>query len=205
MGNFFFKSSTNLNIHQIQKYFRFCLGAIILRIRPPPLKFQTITPPYWSVQLLKWINFKCNEVFYSFGWWCDTPIYNEKTPDRDLKTVKIAYLVIEKGLSFRPDRTQNGSTDEKHGFSQCYRLKRLRDVDSYASNPAKKYLIQEKNRIGRFEFPRKCRHMDIQGLSQSTPERWIVVKSVWIRWGSSIEKWSRGQKNEYAIYILFTL
>jgi hypothetical protein len=30
-------------------------------------------------------------------------------------------------------------------------LRRLRDADSYASNPAPKYLIQEKNRIGRLE------------------------------------------------------
>jgi hypothetical protein len=29
-------------------------------------------------------------------------------------------------------------------------LRRLWDADSYASNPAPKYLIQEKNRIGRF-------------------------------------------------------
>jgi hypothetical protein len=30
-------------------------------------------------------------------------------------------------------------------------LRRLRDADLYASNPEKKYLIQEKNRIGRFD------------------------------------------------------
>jgi Transposase len=48
--------------------------------------------------------------------------------------------------------------------------RRLRDADSYASNPETKYLIQEKNRMGRFEFPQKYRPMDIQGLSQSTPE-----------------------------------
>jgi hypothetical protein len=53
----------------------------------------------------------CNENFYSFEW-CDAPIYNEKTPDRDPKTVKFADLVVEKGLSFRPIRAQNGSTDE---------------------------------------------------------------------------------------------
>jgi hypothetical protein len=35
-------------------------------------------------------------------------------------------LVIKKGLSLRPGRGQNGSTDEKHGFSQCYhRLKKV--------------------------------------------------------------------------------
>jgi hypothetical protein len=50
-------------------------------------------------------------------------------------------------------------------------LRRLWDVDSYASNPAPKYLIQEKNWMGRFEFPQKYRPRDIQGLSQSTPER----------------------------------
>jgi hypothetical protein len=40
----------------------------------------------------------------------------------------------------------------------------LRDADQYASNPAPKYLIQEKNWMGRFEFPQKYRPMDIQGL-----------------------------------------
>jgi hypothetical protein len=35
---------------------------------------------------------------------------------------------------------------------------------------AKKYWIQEKNRISRFESPQKYRHMDIQGLRQSTPK-----------------------------------
>jgi hypothetical protein len=49
--------------------------------------------------------------------------------------------------------------------------KRFRDADSYASNPAPKYLIQEKNWMGHFEFPQKYRPMGIQGLSQSTLER----------------------------------
>jgi hypothetical protein len=41
-------------------------------------------------------------------------------------------------------------------------FRRLRDAGSYASNPAPKYLIQEKYRIGRFEFLQKYRHMNIQ-------------------------------------------
>jgi hypothetical protein len=55
-------------------------------------------------------------------------------------------MAIKKGLLFRPGQAQNGTTDEKHGFSQCYhRLKKVRDADSYACDPAIKYLIQEKN------------------------------------------------------------
>jgi hypothetical protein len=80
-------------------------------------------------------------------------------------------------------------------------LRRLWDVDSYASNPASKYLIQEKNRIGRFEFLQKYRHMDIQGLSQSILERQIDIKSAWIRW-DSIDKRFRRQKNECAIHFV---
>jgi hypothetical protein len=65
------------------------------------------------------------KLFKSFGW-CDAPIYNEKTPDRDPKTGLIAGLVVKNDLSIRSERGQNGSTDEKHGFSQCYR--RLKKV-----------------------------------------------------------------------------
>jgi hypothetical protein len=42
--------------------------------------------------------------------------------------------------------------------------RRLRDGDSYASNPAPKYLIQEKTRMGHFEFPQKYRPMNIQRI-----------------------------------------
>jgi hypothetical protein len=74
-------------------------------------------------------------------------------------------LVIKKGLSFRPGRAQNGSADENMVSASATTTKRrLRDADSYACETAKKYLIQEKNRMGRFEFPQKYRPMDIQGL-----------------------------------------
>jgi hypothetical protein len=39
---------------------------------------------------------------------------------------KLLVGLSKKGLSFRPDRAQNGSTDEKHGFNLCYR--RLKKV-----------------------------------------------------------------------------
>jgi hypothetical protein len=39
------------------------------------------------------------------------------TPKQD----RLLVWLSKKGLSIRPDRAQNGSTDEKHGFSQCYR------------------------------------------------------------------------------------
>jgi hypothetical protein len=42
----------------------------------------------------------------------------------------------------------------------------IQTSDSYASNPAKKKLIPGKNQIGRFEFARKYRHRDNQGLSR---------------------------------------
>jgi hypothetical protein len=50
LGFFFFKNSAaNLNFHQIQKIYKILfIGAIILRIRPRPLKFQTITPPNFT-------------------------------------------------------------------------------------------------------------------------------------------------------------
>jgi hypothetical protein len=60
-----------------------------------------------------------------FGW-CNAPIYNEvlqiATPKQDKFLVWFSKII----LSFRPGRAQNGSTDEKHGFSQCYhRLKKV--------------------------------------------------------------------------------
>jgi hypothetical protein len=50
----------------------------------------------------------------------------KKTPDRLPKEGYVAGLVIKKGLFFRPSRAQNGSANEKHGFSQCnHRLKKV--------------------------------------------------------------------------------
>jgi hypothetical protein len=44
------------------------------------------------------------------------------TPKQD----KFLLWLSKKARSFRPGRAQNGSTDEKHGFSQCYhRLKKV--------------------------------------------------------------------------------
>jgi hypothetical protein len=58
-------------------------------------------------------------------------------------------LVIKKGLSFRHGRAQNGSADENMvSENMVLALRRLRDADSYACDPAIKYWIQEKNWIG---------------------------------------------------------
>jgi hypothetical protein len=44
--------------------------------------------------------------------------------------------------------------------------RRLRDADSYPCDPATKYLIQEKNRMGRFEFPQNIKNISYQSVEK---------------------------------------
>jgi hypothetical protein len=77
---------------------------------------------------------------------CDTPIYNEKTPDHE-QLDKLLVLLSKK--SSQSDLVELKTDQQaKNMVSVCATTtkRRLRDADSYASNPAEKYWIQEKNR-----------------------------------------------------------